>query len=829
MFLRRWANSVATRLVGSFCLGGVALSIGLGLLEYQRAGSLAEVATSQQMLGAARNLKDMLHALLQTGQTDTINEALSVFTQDPRILGVRVDAPGGPHFVAGRWDSTSDRVSMWRLADGSPGHGKLELSHPTMLITSFIENESTYTIQMLIDGPFVAQRTRSAVVRQLSGVWIILGLLTLIGLLMLRRWLIAPLSQLLALSHRNAPAAEFSAAAEQMSGEFAQLGGSIAVMLQRLDQTTHQLRQRERAFEHLYAFAPAAMISVGPDGRIVEANRRAAELLRFADGGTLLGTEILQFIVAEDRGLFRQCIDRVELDRLHRTELRLSVGGQVRDLTIEFAAVHDETGRLTHIRLSLLDVTETKRLARSVSEQRQLLDLVIGHMSDAVLLIGAGGRIITGNARLGQLLHINLDDLAGQEYDPGEFWSRLEMLNHSAFVQRMRRAIRQLDRPVQEQFETADGAFLFQVIPVYDESHQVVAHLWVVQEVSAQLRARRLLEHQATQLRALRQVGRNLQYIEDLDDLLLRSVRELCRVFNVEAVGVALRGGESGRRCRQLLCLDDTHSPLPIGATLAQTVACELMPRVLSNRATSFWTDLSQHGKWTAPFVGAGFETMAATSIFNCHQTQGVFWIARRGGQRIERHHLFLMEALTPLLSACAENARIRQNLFDWHLIDPVTALPDRKLLKRMIARRVCTPGSPWALSLIQIDDFDAIAEKVGPIVAARVQRRVADLLREQCRASDDIVHYRPDQFIVIGDQQNLHDALPYADRLIRAIREMDLIDGDDKTLHISASAGVAASPDDHHQELSTLQLAEQRLAAVRRAAVEGAHRVDQR
>jgi diguanylate cyclase (GGDEF)-like protein len=253
------------------------------------------------------------------------------------------------------------------------------------------------------------------------------------------------------------------------------------------------------------------------------------------------------------------------------------------------------------------------------------------------------------------------------------------------------------------------------------------------------------------------------------------------------------------------------------------------MPRVLSNRATSFWTDLSQHGKWTAPFVGAGFETMAATSVFNCHQTQGVFWIARRGGQRIERHHLFLMEALTPLISACAENARIRQNLFDWHLIDPATALPDRKLLKRMIARRVCAPGSPWALSLIEIDDYDALVEKVGPVMATRVQRRVADLLREQCRASDDIVHYRSNQFVVISDQQDLHDALPYAQRLGRAIREMDLVDGDGRTLRISASVGVAASPDDHHREVPTLQVAEQRLAAVRRAAAQGAHHIDHR
>ena len=829
MFMRRWVNSVATRLVGAFCLGGVALSIGLGALEYQRARSLTEVATTQQMLDASRNLKDMLRALLRSGQDQAIDNALAVFTQDPRLPGVRVEAPDGHHHIAGRWKPIDDRVAMWRVDGSAHAYGKLDLSHPTMLLTSLTVNGATYRIQMLVDGPFIAQRTCNAVIRQLSGIWLILGLLTLVGLMILRRWLITPMTQLLNLTGRNAPATEFDAAGEQMPGEFSRLADSIAGMLRRLDQTTHQLRQRERAFEHLYAFAPAAMISVGPDGRIVEANRRAAELLRLDDDSALVGAEILQFIVAEDRGLFRQCIDRVESDRLHQAELRLSVGGQVRDLRIEFAAVHNETGRLTHVRLSLLDITDTKQLARNVNEQRRLMDLVIGHMSDAVLLIDVDGRIITGNTRLSQLLHVNHDDLAGQKYDPGEFWSRLEMLNHNAFTGRMRHAIQRLERPIQEQFETADGAFLFQVIPVYDESHQVVAHLWVVQEVSAQVRARRLLEHQAAQLQALRQIGRKLQHIENVDDLLLRSVRELYRVFNVEAVGVALRSGSTGRRCSQMLCLDDQLSPLPAGNAIAQTIAGELMPRVMSNRATSFWTDLSQHGKWTAPLVDAGFETMAATSIFNGQQTQGVFWVARRGGQRIERHHLFLMEALTPLLSACAENACLHQRMLDWRVVNTVTSLPEARLLKRMIARRVCTPGVPWALTLIALDDYDAMVHTHGQATAHRILRHIADLLRDHCRAGDDIIHQCDGRFIILSDQQDIHEACPYADRLKSIICETNFAETDEQALHVHVSTGVAASPDDHHQSQSTLQIAEQRLAAAQSTSADDVHSIDHR
>jgi len=819
MSIQGWANSVVTRLVVCFCAGGVLLSIGLGMLEYQRATQRVEAATAQHMLITTRNLQDVLRSLMHSGQDEAVRSALTVFSQDPRIIGVRIDSPGVKGIAAGQWDAHPGKLVMWRLNDpAGQSHGKLSLNYPTMMISNFATDDRMHTLQMLIDGPFIKQRTRGQIIRQFSGMWVVLGLLTLIGLLMLRRWLILPLSQLLSLTRHNARAEQFAEASEQMSGEFSDLARSIARMLGQLDDTTHQLELREQAFEHLYQFAPAAMISVGPNGRIVEANRRAAELLSFTDEKSLIGAEILQFILAEDRGLFRQCIDRVELNRLHRSELRLSVNQQVRDLMIEFAAVHDQAHRLTHVRLSLMDVTETRRLSRHVNEQRQLMDRVIAHLSDAILLVGADGRIITGNDRLSQLLHLNLDDMVGQPYDVDAFWSRLEMLDHGAFVQRMRYAIKHLDRPVQEQFETSDGAFLFQVIPVFDETHQRVAQLWVMQEVSAHLRARRLLEQQARQLRALRQVGYNLQHIEDLDDLLVRAVGELSRLFDVEAVGLALRGGEHGRRCRQLFSLRGQSTALTTGRAIHETVAEQLLPRVLPNRATSFWADLSQHGKWTQALTAAGFETLAATSLFNRHQTQGVFWIARRGGRPIERHHLFMVEALTPLLSACVENAEIRQKLGDWKLTDPVTALPRRRLARRMIARRVVQTGMPWSLTLIELDDYAGLCERAGQRVARQVARGTANLLREQCRACDDIVQYRRDQFLVISDDQDRHAASRYAERLGHAIGGIEYIDAAGQSHLLKATWAVAGSPDDHEGEATTLKIVEQRLHAKRAA-----------
>ncbi|MBI1367705.1 MAG: PAS domain S-box protein [Planctomycetes bacterium] len=811
----RWTHSVVTRMVGCFCLGGVLLSIGLGVIEYSRSMKLVEVATSQQMLLTARNLQDVLHSLIAAGRDNAVQSALNIFTQDPRIVGVRLDTRGEPSITAGRWDNDMSNHAIWVPGDGgSHARGHLELDRRTILMTSFLEGGKTHTVEMLIDGPFIRQRTQGQVIAQLSSVWIVLGTLTLVGLLMLRRWLIAPLSSIIDLTRSGAGAAAFEHTGERLHGEFGDVCHAISRMLRRLDETTDQLRRREQAFEHLYQFAPAAMISVDPDGKVIQANRRAAELLGWADERGLVGAEILSFIAAEDRGLFRQCIDRLDLDRLHGAELRIELHGDVRDLSVEFAAVHDKDGRLAHVRLSLIDITETKRLDRHIAEQRRLMDLVIHHMSDAILLIGADGRILSGNHRLGQLLNINVNDLVGHDYDPADFWSRLELVNYAAFMQRLAPAIARLDHPIQEQVETRDGAFLFQIIPVFDERQQLVAQLWVVQEVSANLRNRRLLEQQAQQLRALQRVGRNLQQIDDIETLLTRAMMELDRVFGVEAMGLALRGTEAGHRCRQILKIAETQCPLNMGAPLAHAVASELMPRVLPNRATSFWTDLSQYEDWTEAFTGAGFESMAATTIGGRYQTQGVFWIARRGGNRIERHHLFLLEALAPLLAVSLENAQLRQSMCNLSLTDPVTGLPSRQLLKRMMARQVARVNQPWTMIALELDHFDALPDTAGE----RLLKRVSGVLLEQCRASDEIVRFDKSQFIVISPTLEIHQSQRYAQRLADAVARLD----HDHPGQFHVTVAVANLPHDQADGRAPLTIVLERLADARQKRLVG-------
>lgn len=806
-----------TRLVVCLTVGAGALSAVLSTLEYNRAMRMVEVSTSQQMVMVTRNLQDVLRSLLPDAGDAALNNALQIFRQDPRITAVRLHAPGGQSVTSGNWPDGVDQLGVWTLSDGgAQTQGSMRLDQPTLLVTSFVEAGDPHTIQMIIDGPYIQSRMSGQVMQQMGNLGIVLGVMLLAALLLLRRWLIAPLWRIVGMTQRNAPPAMFEQTAAEMSGEFTELSGSIARMLRRIEETSDQLRQREAAYQNLYQFAPAPMVSVGPDGRIVRANRRAAELIGVGHEDELVGREILDIIVPKDRGLFRQAIDRLDVEPTHGCEMKVIGGEGERDVAFEFTAVHNEQATLTNVRLSMTDITESRNLMNQVAEQRRLLDLVVNHMSDAIVLVGADGRIITGNQRLLTLVRRNVEELAGLPYEPGEFWARLDLTHPDVFDTRIREAIQQEQQSWSEQFDCRDGAFRFQVIPVLDELHNPIGHLCVVAEVTAQVRNQRLLDQQSAQLRALQQISRRLHMVEDVDELLERAVGELFDVFDTEAVGIALRHADPTQRCRQMLWLGEDRVPWPEGAEVADGVAEALMPRVLPSKSTSFWTDLEQQDEWVAPFVANGLEAIAATALYNKEQTQGILWIARRGGEPIERHHLFLLEALAPLLSTALENAHLRQSLRQLQMTDAVTGLPSGRLLNTLIARQINRPGTPWSLMLIDLDDFRTINERCGIPAADGALFAVADALRANCRASDHIIRYEKDQFVVISPGMEVHETDAKAQRLADLIEAVEVTADDGEKITLRCSIGIAGSAGDHTSGALTIDVAQERVKAAK-------------
>jgi diguanylate cyclase (GGDEF)-like protein len=325
------------------------------------------------------------------------------------------------------------------------------------------------------------------------------------------------------------------------------------------------------------------------------------------------------------------------------------------------------------------------------------------------------------------------------------------------------------------------------------------------------------LDQQESQLRALRRVGRRLHSSEGIDHTLQRVVNDLQEVFNVEAIGLVLRTRDTQHRNRQILWLDGHQTPLDLGRKLRDVINEHLMPQVIANRSTTFFTDLQQYGAWGKAMWDSGLETLAATAICSRDQSQGILWIARRGGRPIDDYHLHLLEALAPLLATAIENASLRDQMRRNHLCDPVTDLPSARLLPEMIAQMVNRPGHPWSIIALDLDHFHPLNQKIGHAAADLALRRVAQILRDALRSGDHIVRYKNDRFVLVCPDIERHHAAALAERLCQTIAALDLVDNPQAPVRLTCSIGVAGSPSDHN-EGNTLLIALNRLEAAKAA-----------
>jgi diguanylate cyclase (GGDEF)-like protein/PAS domain S-box-containing protein len=816
----RLERSVVTRLVASIVLGGLIVSFGLGVLELQHSQTLLGLELTQRIVQSTRALQSELRSQAHSPPSDRYRATLETYLDDPRICAARIVGPGAHTVSFKAWPAVSrDDLRMWHLPQaGLPRGSEVNFDQLTMVIAPFTVGQERVTVEFLIDGPAALAANRARVLRDVAGHWLFMAVMVLMGLLLLRRWFTGPLMSIVELIAAHSGPTSFYRLARNSHSEFAQLAEAIGGMLTRLESTTNRLRERERAFENLYQHAPSAMVSLDVSGRIVEANRRSAELLKLPTQRILIGEQVMQFVAAEDRGLLREAIGRLAMHHATRCQVRLSAGEQTIHVAVECLGVRDDDGQLRMVRLSMLDVSETTQLHRELADKSQLLNLIIDHMSDAIVLVDAKGRVAAVNQQLGAWLHCRPQAMVGMPYVPERFWDALGMVDPDQFVSRLRQIDADGNRPAQERFATRGGTFLFQTIPVQDTLGESVGKLWVVSEVTSQQQNQKLLDQQTRQLQSLRWLGRMLHQIHGVDELLERTAAWLFEMFDVEAIGLALRCDDAGRRGHQIMHRGAGPYLLETNRTMIGAIETDLMPQLFANRDVTLWPDLPRGSQWTRSFEQAGLTTVAGAPLTGGADAHGVVWIARRGGERIERHHIHLLEALVPLVAGRLDNLQLRAQMENLNLTDPATDLPNAAHFQHQLDRIAPKTRGHFATLMIGLDHFQTLVETMNPDLAAQLLRGVAVTLKRSMRKSCFVARMNDAVFGVLVPHNDRAAVLAMADRLVRVIAEQQIAMPDGHTWQLTASIGVAVSPEDGAAPGQIIARARHRMELARRS-----------
>jgi diguanylate cyclase (GGDEF)-like protein/PAS domain S-box-containing protein len=188
-------------------------------------------------------------------------------------------------------------------------------------------------------------------------------------------------------------------------------------------------------------------------------------------------------------------------------------------------------------------------------------------------------------------------------------------------------------------------------------------------------------------------------------------------------------------------------------------------------------------------------------------QWQGSTWLRRRDGSAFDAwlslsalpavadpHGPAFVATVCNISSLRQHDEQLRHLAFH----DPLTGLPNRRLLTRDLTRaigRARRHGHGLALMFIDLDHFKWVNDSHGHAVGDRVLAEVAARLQRTVRAGDALARLGGDEFmLVLEDMASRHDAAGMARKAIAAIAQPIEVDG--RSVMVSASIGIAQFPD---------------------------------
>lgn len=186
--------------------------------------------------------------------------------------------------------------------------------------------------------------------------------------------------------------------------------------------------------------------------------------------------------------------------------------------------------------------------------------------------------------------------------------------------------------------------------------------------------------------------------------------------------GAAIEGGlaKVERRERQLwMMLGALSLLLTVGMVLV------VLPQLME-------ISTAQPDKWYLPRLFLGL--VALMGLLNFHLTRQRHTLqGTREALLREREHRQVAEAAA--------------------IMDPLTQSFNRRYMDSLIDKEVSRAGrtgTKIAFLMVDVDEFKSVNTRYGHIVGDTILREVADVVRRSVRASDTVVRYGGDEFLVI-------------------------------------------------------------------------------
>jgi diguanylate cyclase (GGDEF)-like protein len=247
---------------------------------------------------------------------------------------------------------------------------------------------------------------------------------------------------------------------------------------------------------------------------------------------------------------------------------------------------------------------------------------------------------------------------------------------------------------------------------------------------------------------------------------------------------------------------------------------------------------------WLGPFVGSDHQlvfpggrplrSVALIPLPRQDRLTGTLNFGSLDPKRFTRHHATDFLAHLGIIAAvCLENAVNRARLLRSGMTDFLTGWHNRRYLHTRIKEELARAqrhSTPVACLMIDVDHFKQINDAFGHLAGDHVLRELAQRIDGQIRGSDTAARFGGDEFAILLPETSAVEAAQLAERIRLMVCSTPVDVGNERSLVLSISIGVAAvNPDRSERDLKAVAdgLLAEADAALYRAKAQGRGRVE--
>jgi diguanylate cyclase (GGDEF)-like protein len=230
----------------------------------------------------------------------------------------------------------------------------------------------------------------------------------------------------------------------------------------------------------------------------------------------------------------------------------------------------------------------------------------------------------------------------------------------------------------------------------------------------------------------------------------------------------------------------------------------------------------------TAPAHGESTKPYLCVPLVVQSELIGLLWIAFPPGAPLSGEHgpkddnkRQLALALAEQIALALSNIRLRENLRQQTIRDPLTGLYNRRFLEESLNREMARckrTGTVFGVLMIDVDHFKRFNDTYGHDAGDSILRTVGRVLQESSREGDIACRFGGEEFVIVLPDTDREGAASRAGRILAVVRDLHVTHNGKTLGSITASIGLAMHPQNGETVRALIQAADKGLYAAKGA-----------